>query len=83
MIMINPKYPPKKSLSEKFHGASFSLKELEKDGYIIIELGSHLYWSEVHKWCNENIGSDNYTWYGSNFVFDRKDFAEDFAIRWG
>jgi len=81
--MINPNYPPKLPLSERFSGISPPIGELEKEGYIIIELGSIASWGAVHKWCNENIGDKNYTWYGSNFVFDRKDFAEDFAIRWG
>lgn len=82
--MINPNYPPKISLKERFSGgASSSIGEIEKDGYIIVSANHMAPWHEVHKWCRENVGIDNYTWYGSKFVFDRKDFAEDFALLWG
>ena len=82
--MINPKYPPKKSLKQLFktkESAMFA-KDFERLGYISINLNSNE-WAVVHKWCRDNFGESNYTWTGSTFWFDRKDFAEDFAIRWG
>lgn len=84
MVKINPKYPPKKSLknlvkqkTNPFYGA-----DLEDLGYIGVNLNSNE-WTTVHDWCRKNFGEGNYTWTGSIFWFDRIDFAEDFALRWG
>jgi hypothetical protein len=84
MVKINPKYPPKKSLKHFLKDRSHSLfaPDFEKLGYISIQLNS-VEWTTVHEWCRENFGEENYTWTGSTFWFDRKDYAEEFAFRWG
>lgn len=84
MVRINPKYPPKKSLKHIIKDKTNPMYALdfEKLGYIGIQLNS-TEWTTVHDWCKQHFGEENYTWTGSIFWFDRKDYAEDFAIRWG
>jgi hypothetical protein len=84
MVKINQNYPPKKPLKHLLKDKSHALfaSDFEKLGYLQVQLNSYE-WQLVHDWCRKNFGEGNYTWTGSTFWFDRLDFAEDFALRWG
>ena len=57
---------------------------LDKAGYysVLLNASGHTQWKEVHKWCNEHIGHDNYTWTGSRFWFDTEKDAMLFTLKW-
>lgn len=93
--MYNPKYPPKVPLKTLFESDMSGLERgpsflpynavgLENLGYISVSATiKSEEWPIIHQWCRDTFGNENYTWTGTIFWFDRIDFAEDFAIRWG
>jgi hypothetical protein len=38
--------------------------------------------NEQWHWCNENFGSDNFTWTGDQYWFEYEEHALWFALRW-
>lgn len=57
---------------------------LDKAGYYSVLLGvaGHHKWVDVHSWCKEHVGHDNYTWTGSMFWFDTEKDAMFFTLKW-
>lgn len=45
-------------------------------------LGVEGEWQEMHEWCRDHFGADNYRWTGSTFWFDKASDATLFALRW-
>jgi len=39
-------------------------------------------WQEIHRWCREKIGIDNYSWAGDVFAFRDQEDAVIFKLRW-
>lgn len=39
-------------------------------------------WQDIHRWCKEQCGDDNYNWTGSTFWFKREEDAVLFALTW-
>lgn len=38
-------------------------------GYPMAELLSKSVWREVHEWCRDEFGKNNYVWFGNRFFF--------------
>ena len=45
-------------------------------------LGREGEWQEIHQWCRDHIGEQNYSWTGSTFWFETERDAVLFALRW-
>ena len=56
----------------------------ESKGYVSVLLGQQgmLEWPEVHRWCCQQFGEQNYIWTGSRFWFVNDRDAALFALRW-
>jgi hypothetical protein len=39
-------------------------------------------WQEMHRWCEEHVGTRHYAWTGSTFWFDSDRAAMLFSLRW-
>lgn len=39
-------------------------------------------WGALHKWLQENVGRDHYSWNGNNFWFETEEVAAWVALRW-
>lgn len=92
--MICYNFPPKKPISslKKDNFSIYSVNgvthamfatDFAECGYIGICVNDLCRWQEIHKWCRETIGEDNYTWTGEVFWFDDKDNAIEFSLKWG
>jgi hypothetical protein len=46
-------------------------------------LEGHYQWQEMHNWCKEQFGAEQYTWTGSLFWFQNERDAIVFMLRWG
>lgn len=57
-------------------------QQLEQAGFIRVHLNNKYVWKELHDWCKQTIGSDNYTWFGTNFWFSDEQDALLFDLRW-
>lgn len=40
-------------------------------------------WADVHEWCRNTIGKDNYSWAGIVFAFRNPEDAIMFKLAWG
>jgi hypothetical protein len=49
---------------------------------VLLGYEGHKNWADVHRWCEEHIGKEHYTWTGSRFWFDNIDNATLFALKW-
>lgn len=56
----------------------------DSQGYFSVLLGYEGYnnWADVHRWCEEHIGKEHYSWTGSRFWFDSIDNAALFSLKW-
>ncbi len=56
----------------------------EAQGYYSVLIGeeAHLHWNLVHRWCEENVGREHYSWTGSRFWFEKSEDAVMFSLRW-
>jgi hypothetical protein len=52
-------------------------------GYHRIIISQFDNWTEVHDWCEEELGREHYSWNGANFWFETEEDAFRFALRWG
>lgn len=39
-------------------------------------------WQGLHQWCQQQFGTDHYTWTGSVFWFENEQDAVLFTLRW-
>jgi hypothetical protein len=59
-------------------------KILPEQGYIGVDLTTDAVskWQELHKWCQEHIGEEHYSWTGYKFWFEKEKDAIMFVLRW-
>lgn len=57
-------------------------RQLEIAGFIKVKYNNVHVWSDMHDWCKEYIGVENYTWFGSTFWFSDEQDALLFDLRW-
>ena len=50
---------------------------------VMLDSQAHDNWPEVHRWCREQFGKENYTWSGSRFYFKESLDAVMFSLKWG
>ena len=51
-------------------------------GYHMVNPNVGPLWQEMHIWCVEQFGVDNYAWNGNNFWFETEKDAIMFTLRW-
>jgi hypothetical protein len=51
--------------------------------YVLVQNSQSNKWSEIHAWCQNVLGQDNYTWTGDVFWFLTEDDAVKFSLVWG
>jgi hypothetical protein len=68
------------------HATALTVREeYQAAGYYPVELGGLGLvgeWQECHRWCQDHIGRDHYSWTGSTFWFENQRDATLFAPRW-
>lgn len=70
---INLGYDAACRFADKFH---YYIVEYESDRH------NHAWW-EVHEWCSNNFGRENYSWAGNTFAFKTDEHRIMFKLRWG
>lgn len=50
---------------------------------VLLGREGHFSWQEMHNWCKEKFGAEQYTWTGSLFWFQNERDAIMFMLRWG
>jgi len=40
------------------------------------------HWQEMHHWCEQQFGKNNYAWTGSSFWFENEKDSVLFALKW-
>jgi len=55
---------------------------LSAAGYHRADLRHAMHWGEVHRWCIEEFGQENYAWAGNIFWFQTNEAATWFTLRW-
>lgn len=55
---------------------------LSAAGYHRADLNDSTHWKEVHIWCVEEFGQENYAWSGNIFWFQTNEAATWFTLKW-